>query len=42
MTWLIRDGFMKEVGFDTDFEGYMGQVSGMRGVRGQAEQNMAL
>ena len=33
---------MKEVGFEVDFEGYVGQVSGMGGVRGQAEQNMTL
>lgn len=32
---------MKEVGFDTDFEGYMGQVS-RNGSKGQAEQNMVL
>ena len=42
MTWLIRDGFMKEVGFEIDSEGCVGQVSRMGGVRGQDEQNMTL
>ena len=33
---------MKKVGFEIDFERCVGQVCGMGGVRGQAEQNMTL